>query len=465
MNWPLLFDYAVVAALTIKYRLLGIFIAIVVMLALYLSLAAPSYKTSWVMLLPGTERGSTINLDNLGEARSSGANAYGSVSISPKNTYKEIALSDAVIKQAATEYGVEAYAFSKPRITLIDQTPAMQFTLKGESKEELAYRAKLYNRIFHSVLDQLRDNEIERGYEGVEDNLADAKARLSKARLDIVQFQSNTSLISEDQLKRWVSDAEELRSKGTTTSIELASAEASLKSRLQQLGITQKQAEALLITQSNPELATTLDSLSVKLAEQSSLHTTYGAANPLRTAIDREVSGLAKRVRTLLSDVPNLNRLNNKQLYALASPSNAKNIQITNNLITELASLKAQSASIADNFERYLARVSDHAEDAATLADLQRSHQIAEAIFSSALAKLDTNRLDIYATYPLTQLLTEPGSTLKRDRLQSKLMIVAGILIFGLLSMALLLIELRKQLTTTMIKANHPSMPDAGATL
>jgi len=71
-------------------------------------------------------------------------------------------------------------------------------------------------------------------------------------------------------------------------------------------------------------------------------------------------------------------------------------------------------------------------------------HQIAEAIFSSALAKLDTSRLDIYATYPLTQLLTLPGATVKRDRLKSKLMILAGIIIYGLLCLAITLTTIRQ---------------------
>ena len=86
MNWPLFFRYLLhaIGALKLKLALLGV--AVAVLLSFYLTLESPSYKTSWVMLLPGTERASTINLDNIGEARSNGANAYGSVSISPKNT-------------------------------------------------------------------------------------------------------------------------------------------------------------------------------------------------------------------------------------------------------------------------------------------------------------------------------------------------------------------------------------------
>lgn len=446
MNWSLFLRYFIEAVLSVKLKLLMLMIVIIILLGVYLAFEKPSYKTSWVMLLPGTERASTINLDNIGEARSSGANAYGSVSISPKNTYKEIALSDAVINIAAKEYGVEADAFSKPRITLIDQTPAMKFTLKGESEEELVYRAKLYNNTFHATLDKLRSNEIERNFQGIEANLEEAKQRLSNARQEIVEYQSRSSIVSDEQFTRWMNDTEQLRTDRTETDVKLAQLIATLESSLQQLGITENQAQALLTRQANPTIATTLKILSEKLAEQASKQSIYAAENPIRKKLDREVISLTNQVRSLLNGVPNLKGINNTHLYGLLSESNAELIKSVNSLFAQKSGLEAQRQALIDSRKLYLARVQSYTKDAATLSDLQRVHQIAEAIFSSALAKLDTSRLDIYATYPLTQLLTQPGATIKRDRLQSKLMIVASVLIYGLLALALSLIQLRKNI-------------------
>ncbi|MEM6496173.1 MAG: hypothetical protein AAF709_05550, partial [Pseudomonadota bacterium] len=42
------------------------------------------------------------------------------------------------------------------------------------------------------------------------------------------------------------------------------------------------------------------------------------------------------------------------------------------------------------------------------LDDLQRDHQIANAVFSSAVARIDTTTSDIYASYPLLQVLDPP---------------------------------------------------------
>lgn len=444
MNWPLFFRYLIDAVISIKLKLFGLLVVIIALLGVYLVFEKPSYKTSWVMLLPGTERASTINLDNIGEARSSGANAYGSVSISPKNTYKEIALSDAVINIAAQEYGVEAIEFSKPRITLIDQTPAMKFTLKGDSSDDLIYRAKLYNNTFHATLDELRSNEIERNFQGIETNLEEAKQRLNRARQEIIEYQSRSSIVSDDQFTRWMNDTEQLRTERTKTDVELAQLVATLKSSLNQLGISEDQAQALLTRQANPTIAATLKTLSEKLADQAGKQSIYAAENPVRKKLDREVASLTNQVRTLLSGVPNLNTIKNAHLYGLLSESNAALIKSVNSLLAQKSGLEAQRKALIDSRKLYLARLKSYTKDAATLSDLQRVHQIAEAIFSSALAKLDTSRLDIYATYPLTQLLTQPGATIKRDRLQAKLMIVASILIYGLLALALSLVQLRK---------------------
>lgn len=446
MNWGVFFRCFVCALLEIKLRLVCLLLACAGLLTLYLALEAPSYKTSWVILLPGTERASTINLDNLGEARTNGSNAYGSVSISPKNTYKEIALSDAVINIAAEQYGVPANAFSKPKITLIDQTPAIKFSLKGESQEELSYRAKLYNSTFHNTLDELRNNEIERSFKGVENNLAEAKQRLSKARQDIVDYQTASSIVSDQQFERWMNDAEQLRTDTTTTTVELAELQSSIDASLKQLSISQEQAKALLTLQANPAVAATLSTLSDKLAEQTAFRSLYAAAHPTRKKIDRETTSLAAQVRVLLNGLPGLAQIPENQLYGLLADSNTNTIQTVNTQLASFAGLKKKKLALHNSYQIYLKRIKTHSKDAAKLSDLQRAHQIAEAIFSSALAKLDTSRLDIYATYPLTQMLTQPGATIKRDRLQAKLMIVATILIYGLMSLALILNRVRRNL-------------------
>ena len=44
----------------------------------------------------------------------------------------------------------------------------------------------------------------------------------------------------------------------------------------------------------------------------------------------------------------------------------------------------------------------------ARLEDLKKDHLLAEAVFTSAVARLDTNKADVFASYPLTQVLATP---------------------------------------------------------
>jgi len=331
----------------------------------------------------------------------------------------------------------------------------MQFTLVGESKEDLIFRARLFNQTFHSILDELRNNEIEQNFKGVELNLDEAKKRLREARQNIVDYQIKTSFVSDDQFRRWTNDTEQLRTEHTKTDVELASLSATLSTELKQLGVSTEQAQALLTLQANPAVVATLDALSQKLAESATVNALYAAENPNRKPLDREIKSLTAEVRSLLNGVPELEKIENTHLYGLISVSNAENVKRINTLLAKQSGLLAERAALLENREHYLERVKSHAQDAATLADLQRVHQIAEAIFSSALAKLDTSRLDIYATYPLTQLLTQPGASIKRDRLQAKLMVVASVLIYAMLSLALALMTVRKRVSSSATGTNN----------
>jgi len=192
------------------------------------------------------------------------------------------------------------------------------------------------------------------------------------------------------------------------------------------------------------------------MAEQISLRSQYASQNPVRKKVERNVVALRLELRRVLASVPEIEKIHTTQLLGLLSENSARNIQIINSWLAEYDGLNAQNQALEKSQTEYQLRIKTQTQNAATLADLQRDHQIAEAIFSSALAKLDTSRLDIYATYPLTQLLTQPGATIVRDRLQSKLIIVASFMVFGMLSVALILNVMRKNLFQKDKQQNSP---------
>ena len=53
---------------------------------------------------------------------------------------------------------------------------------------------------------------------------------------------------------------------------------------------------------------------------------------------------------------------------------------------------------------------------AARLEDLKKDHLVAEAVFTSAVARLDTNRADVFASYPLVQILADPDLPMSKSQ-------------------------------------------------
>jgi len=63
--------------------------------------------------------------------------------------------------------------------------------------------------------------------------------------------------------------------------------------------------------------------------------------------------------------------------------------------------------------------------DAGALSDLMRDLRVSEAVFSSALARLDTNKADPFASYPLVQTL-EASSLPRTQSAPSKKLAILG---------------------------------------
>jgi uncharacterized protein involved in exopolysaccharide biosynthesis len=444
---------SLIIALRTRWRTLLLLTAIIITATVALVvLKAPTYQASWVLLLPGTERSSTVNLDNIGEARTTTSNAYGNVSLSPKHTYREIALSPTVLNLAAVEFGIDKGAFTKPNIKMIQQTPAIRFTLKGANAERLELRSKVFHDVFLRVLDDLRANELDRQDEGVRQQLTAAKSRLKKAQARIVKFKSKGSVMTEAQLDIRTINFESLRSQVVSVEQSLVKAQSSRNKLSELLGVTEVQAAEITKMSSHPQLVALLPALHKTGAELNELKAIAGEAYPLRRAAQAKFNQHLSALKEIVDSVPSLSTL---KLMAVAELLTPQHSPFLARLIEESLTVESHQAEMAMLKEHVTkadkAMRTDSAE-IASLDELQRDYQIAEAIFSSGLTRLDSSKFDVYATYPLVQLLTLPGGQIVRDHLGSKLILVAGILLSILVCVMLVLFDIRRQLLEAHLK-------------
>jgi len=120
-------------------------------------------------------------------------------------------------------------------------------------------------------------------------------------------------------------------------------------------------------------------------------------------------------------------------------------------LARELATLSSQVAAES-------ARLGALSAIAAELEDRQRDFAVAEAVFASAIARTESTKTDVYASYPLIQVLENPSLPEHPSSPRRKLSLAAGITATFLLLIGLGLAWVRKPLISRLLVA--PSAQD-----
>jgi uncharacterized protein involved in exopolysaccharide biosynthesis len=85
-----------------------------------------------------------------------------------------------------------------------------------------------------------------------------------------------------------------------------------------------------------------------------------------------------------------------------------------------------QHATLTARLHEEQAALHRLAPAAARLQDLQRDFSVAEAVFASAIAKAQSTKSDVYASYPLVQVLENPSLPERPSSPNRKLAFAAG---------------------------------------
>jgi len=376
--------------------------------AAYSLLLPKVYTSELTLILPAARSSSVFSLDNIGQANTQSDSPFSSITSTPKIIYQSIALSDEVLGMVAKRCGMELTDFPKPRIDLIDETSLMMFKVYGNTASIAQQRANVVLDVFLSKLDELRKDETERRTASVRDGLADVEASLKKARSDILKFQQDSDIVSDDQIKTLANQVEELRSKVDGTEADGERVDGERRRLGEILDVTPAEAAMALRFQDDPRYFALLKERTDALTLLSTNLEKWGANNPsalaarshFRSADDAvrrlAAADLGEPVKVALDKILTTSKdrseLFRKLLELDSQASGAKRnlIALREALIRQQGQLERRSAS------------------AARLADLERNHKIAEAVFSSALARVDSGREDLFGSYPLVQVMSQP---------------------------------------------------------
>lgn len=378
--------------------------------AAYLLLVPKSYKSDFTLILPGSGVGSSINVESIGQAQSTSNSAFSSSTLSPTENYKQLLSADITLRSAAALLHEDGDSFPAPTIKLVDQTNLIEVSISAHNPAQAKQRADALRDAFLAQLDSLRQDEAAKREASDAGHLRELSEKVREAQRKVIAFQAQHGLATLEQFNNRIAAVDALRDKERDMRAQSRQLARTARRLAGNLGNSPRSANIAMRLRGDPvfqqlaeRYAASNADVSLKSGtlgpEHSAMAQAASERNQLRATLarrGRELTGLSEtailsHVDMQLAD----GRSNLMQSMSLSDAQAAGAGAALDSIRGDLARAQAQSP-------RLIAQASE-------LADLQRDHRVAEAVFSSALARLDTNKLDPFASYPLVQTLAAPS--------------------------------------------------------
>lgn len=411
MGWSFLRGGPVAGRLVRYATVLGIGWAVVLILAgLFYALSPRTYESGFTLILPGAGPSSSVNLERLGQANSNSASPFGDHSLSPTENYKRLFLSYRLHGKVAARMGVAIEDLPAPRIRLANQTKLIFVSVSAPSPVEARQLAETWLDVFEAELGALRAEEQslrEGAYRATLKGFEDA---VESSRARIIAFQTEYGLISVEQFQDLVAQTELLMRDvaEAETAMRVADSEITRLSGL--LGMDARRAADIMALLSDGSFQALQDARAEAETRRAELSRIFGPNHPDLMSATEERAGLHSALMARGEALVGYARFSaiDEQFYA-SSNERARLVADLVQASARLYGARQRHDSLSDQLRTTQLRVETLAAPATELDALLRDHQVAETVFASALARIDANRTDLFASYPLTQTVETPG--------------------------------------------------------
>ena len=368
----------------------------------FVLLTEVTYTSKFSLILPVTGAGQSVNLESIGQATATSTSPFSQSSVDPKVNYRAIANSKPVLQAAARLADMEESEFGKPKIKLVDQTALMNFEIQGQTAEQAQTKANALYQALQQRLENLRHDEVAERERYTNATLDTFSAKLTDAQQRIVEFQQRAKIISLNQFNDITLGIEASMREAAAIKARLDSVLAQSASLRDALGISASQSQGLLTLKQDALFQQLLERHAQAGAALAEHHARYGDNN-FKVRDAREVeSGLRERLhqRALALGISLQQRT--ALLEALGRDSSTNDsIQTLARLDAEADGLRAELTARHRQINADQQRLREGISDATTLEDLERKRQVALAVFTSALAKVDLGRSNNFASYQI----------------------------------------------------------------
>ncbi|WP_299769161.1 hypothetical protein [uncultured Pseudoteredinibacter sp.] len=424
----------------------------ILMVGLYL-IKTPIFQSKMSILLPGKGSNSNVKLENVGQVSSSSSSPF-SQQFNPRANYKSILESRDVAEKVKRQLNL-AEAPARPKVKLLQQTSIIELDIRSVNADHSQELAWAYFSALQERLSELREDELKRRQQSTRKALSVQLSTLNDSRLKLLSFQQQSLLLDKKMMSDHLALISDTRSKKSSLSAEIKRLEYEVDRLSKDLGISPYIAAKALNLQSDIRFNVYLEELAIINVKYNEHRAKFAKNHPEMRKVQQRYSTARANIRKRSEEIAggfsaqilqNTNLGSSKQLASLFSKLLMDN--------AELEGLNAEYEQIKLNELRLQDELKILAREAAELDRLEREFQRAEAVYNSAAARLELNQSDIYASYPIVQLLAAPSMALNPISPNPMIALLAIIAALVLLNCGGVLLWQRQAIIQFLLKKN-----------
>lgn len=414
---------------------------------------APSYTSDMEMVLPGTGSSNSVSLDNIGQVVSQTNTPFSGGGFNPRVNYKEMLSSRGVRTRAAKKLNITLNDLGKPKIKLTEQTSIISLSMNANNKTLAQDKTLAIYESLQEELSILRADEVNRRDKSINNVLDQYRERMNITRNAIVDFQQRSIVVSTEQMAQLVKTLSTVKEKHVYVKAESKQLKQYILQLSEELGVSPRLAGQAFALQSDVEFRAYTNELKESLTKLTEYRSRWGVNHPKVKAQQKRLNFTRVAINDRSSKMYGVN--SNEIFNSLNLDLNPKRSELFADLIEAYAKQKGQESMMED-----LARSTEHLSDQlkiysreiVELERLTREFNMAEAIFTSAAARLEASKSDIFASYPVLQMLTSPSFPLKQSSPKNIIAFIGAMAGFILITLGLIILSQRNNLVNALLK-------------
>ncbi len=375
----------------------------------YITYTPKQYSAGVTLILPGDGARSSVNINGVGQASSNASSPWSSSRLSPVESYRKLMMTETVHRRAAVSRGMSPDDFPKPKIKLIDQTNFISLSMRGDTPENAQKNAQAFLDSFNFELNLLRKGFTESREAPNRAVIAEYKSAVDEAQKRVLNFQMTSGLAATSQFEEAIALVERLSRRVQDVQSEIDRRSGEVQALERTLQTKPEQAAAALKLRADPIFQALLEDTTASKVAYERAKTQYGKRHPKFRKAEKSYLAVAQSMIERGAILTGRDEAGFREIADLATHGTREvmlselvdNAAARDGLLAQITTLNTQLAAARFDVRRL-------AGPAGELDRLQRDHQVAEAVFASALARADTTKADHFAVYPLAQVVELP---------------------------------------------------------